>query len=58
MADGEIFVWESRLGWKVVEAWRDGRGCPYGRYVVVEDGLRRSEAIEYAGRLRRSFGMA
>jgi len=57
MPHGEIFVWESRRGWKVVEAWRDARGCPYGRYVVVADGLRRGEACGYAGRLRRSLGM-
>jgi len=59
-ADGEIFVWESSspAGWKVVEAWRDKHGCPYGRYVIVYDDLAWSDAVEYAKRLRKSFDLA
>jgi hypothetical protein len=56
----EIFVWESAKGsgWKVVEAWRDKHGCPYGRYVILADGLLWKEAIDYAHRLRMSCEMA
>ena len=54
MNSGEIFVWESSRGWKVVEAWRDRCGCPYGRYTILQDGMRWAEAIGYAKRLRKS----
>lgn len=54
---GEIFVWESARGWKVVEAWRDSHGCPYRRYTVLQDRMRWTEAVGYASRLRKSCGM-
>ncbi len=54
---GEIFVWESAHGWKVVEAWMDRHGCPYGRYTILQDGMGWTDAVGYARRLRKSFGM-
>jgi len=54
--DGEIFVWESQSGWKVVEAWRDEDGCPYSFYVVLQDGMTYKNAIKFAKRLRETFG--
>jgi len=55
---GEIFVWESQLGWKVVEAWRDKYGCPYGKYTILLDGMLWIDAVGYAKRLRKSCGLA
>lgn len=57
MDSGEIFVWESKHGWKVVEAWRDRHGCPYSRYTTLQDGIRWTEAVGYARRLRKSCGL-
>jgi len=45
----EIFVWESKHGWKVAEAWRDQHG-----FTVIQDGLTWQSAVEYAKRLRKS----
>jgi hypothetical protein len=57
MSSPEIYVWESALGWKVVEARKDEHGCPYSHYTVLQDGLRWAEAVQYAERLRRTLQM-
>ncbi len=53
--NGEIFVWESQSGWKVVEAWRDQCGCLYNDYVILKDGLSWEQAVNMAKRYRKSF---
>ncbi|MHA2279919.1 MAG: hypothetical protein ACXAC5_03455 [Promethearchaeota archaeon] len=55
--NGEIFVWESKHGWKVVEAWRDEHGCPYGKYIILVDSLRWKEAVDFAKRYRKTFAL-
>ena len=54
---GEIYVWESESGWKVVEAWRDRDGCPRGQYVILQDGMRWKAAIDYADRIRKGCAL-
>lgn len=51
----DIYVWESALGWKVVEAWVDASGSPYNSYVILKDGLEYADAIGFARCLRRTF---
>jgi len=58
MLEGEIFVWESKHGWKIVEAWRDKYGCPHGKYIVLQDGLTWELAVNFAERIRKSFRLA
>lgn len=56
--NGEIFVWESATGWKIVEAWRDSHGCPYSCYTILDDGMLWADAVAAAQRLRKTFGLA
>lgn len=53
---GKIFVNKSVVGWKVVEAWQTYKDGPYD-YVILQDEMIETEALDYAKRLRKTFDM-
>lgn len=53
----EICVWESKHGWKVVEAFLNSDRTPY-QWVVMQDGMNWKDAVAYAERLRKSTGLS
>jgi len=54
--NGEICVWESKHGWKIVISRRDKWGC-HTNYVTLLDSMSWREAVDLAKRLRKEYGL-